>query len=298
MIVAASLAAVPVAAPSTGWDALYALPPSVVWPMVGIPAGFLLAFGIFCLQCLVRGMPRTPRMEKLARSKLVPRLVLEYGYWLLYLPVRLLLALGLSADQVTLISLGFACASAWYVAHGHFAIGGWLVYLSFIFDALDGMVARARGTSSDRGEYFDAFIDRYADFALFAGYAWYYRDEPLALGLTVAALVGSSVMGYARAKGEAVGIDPNVGWAARHERAAFLGTLTVFAPVAALWLEPGAAHPLYHLVVFALGVVALFSNLAAIQRAHYVMSRMRKPPPPKPEPEPEPEPERTREQTA
>jgi CDP-diacylglycerol--glycerol-3-phosphate 3-phosphatidyltransferase len=277
------------ASPSTGWEALHALPPSVVWPMVGIPAGFVIAFGVFCLQCLVRGMPRTPRMEKLARSKLVPRIILEYGYWLLYLPVRLLLALGLSADQVTLISLGFGCASAWYIAHGHFAIGGWLVYLSFIFDALDGMVARARGTSSDRGEYFDAFIDRYADFALFCGYAWYYRNDPLPLGLTVAALVGSSVMGYARAKGEAVGIDPNVGWMARHERAVFMGTLTVFAPVAALWLEPGAARPTYHLAVIALGVVALFSNLAAIQRALYVMKRMPRPP------ETQPRPDRTEE---
>jgi hypothetical protein len=82
---------------------------------------------------------------------------------------------------------------------------------------------------------------------------------------------------------------------ARHERAAFMGTCTVFAPILAVFVENGATHPMYHLALFALVVVALFSNLAAIQRAAYVMKRMPRPPAPPAEPEPAPEPKHTEE---
>jgi CDP-diacylglycerol--glycerol-3-phosphate 3-phosphatidyltransferase len=260
--------------------ALRSLAPADLAPLFGIPMFFIVGFLFFAARCALRGMPRTERMEKLARTRILPRLILEYGYWLLHLPVRGLVALGVSANQVTLLSLVFAGAGAVAVAQGRFLLGGWLVYISFIADALDGMVARATGTSSDRGEYFDAFVDRYADFVLFFGFMWYYRAEPLPLALAALGLVGSSVMGYARAKGEAVGIDPNVGWMQRHERAVIMGSFAVLSPVVALFVEPGAAHPRYHLMVLGLGLVALFTNLTAVWRARYVMVRMAAPPAP------------------
>src|SRR5207248_251105 len=114
-------------------------------------------------------------------------------------------------------------------ARGSFTLGGWLLFASHTADALDGMVARATGVSSNSGEFLDALVDRYSDFAIYLGTMWYFRDSPIPAALATAALVGSSVMGYARAKGEAVGIDPNVGWMARHERGVILGSLTVLS---------------------------------------------------------------------
>ena len=93
---------------------------------------------------------------------------------------------------------------------------------------------------------------------------WYFRDQPVPLALAVSALIGSSVMGYARAKGEAVGIDPNVGWMARHERGVVLGCATVLAPI----VSP-------YLVWVGLGSIGLFTNITAIWRAVYVMNRMK-----------------------
>ena len=81
-------------------------------------------------------------------------------------------------------------------------------------------------------------------------------------------------MGYARAKGKAVGIDPNVGWMARHERGVVLGTLTVLTPIATPFFEPGVAHPRHYLVWLAAALIALFTNMTAIWRAQFVMSRM------------------------
>lgn len=259
---------------SAGWVALKGMPLSELWPIVGLPAFFFTLLGIFAVRCARHGMPRTERMEKLSKSRFVPRFLLEYGYWILYLPVRGLVAVGATPNMVTAASLLVAGAGAVLFASGRFFWGGFLLYVSFMFDALDGMVARATGMTSVRGEYFDAFIDRYTDFVVYLGIMWYYRDFPLALGLTTMAMVGSSVMGYARAKGEAVGIDPNVGWMQRHERAAVVGSLTCLSPLAAIFLEPGNPHPRHHLVIVAMAAVALFSNITSIQRAWYVMSRL------------------------
>lgn len=247
--------------------------------LIVIPIGFVLAFLAFCLLCVARGkMPRSPRIDKFPANRIVPRFILEYGYWILQGMMRPLIALRVSPDAITMTSLVFSVASASAFAVGRFALGGWLLWLSFIGDALDGLVARATHTSSDRGEFFDSLVDRYVDLVMFLGFLWYYRADPLPFAIAGLGLIGSSVMGYARAKGEALGIDPNVGFMQRQERAAIIGSLTVLSPVLGAFLEPGAAHPKQHLALFALAVVALFSNVTAIWRAHYVMSRMRRPP--------------------
>lgn len=261
---------------ASGFAAFTSLPPSVLVQVLGPPAFFVAVFIAFGIRCALYGMPRSPRMEKLAASKLVPRYILEYGYWMLQLPVRSLVALHISPNAITFASLGLAGWSGVMFAEGRFGPGGWLLFASHTADALDGMVARATGVSSDRGEFLDALIDRYADFALYLGAMWYFRDQPIPLAFATLALVGSSVMGYAKAKGEAVGIDPNVGWMARHERGTIFGTFAVLSPIVSPFLEPGVAPPHHYLVWAALGMIALFTNITAIWRAQFVMSRMPK----------------------
>lgn len=277
----------------SGWQALAALPPSEIATILGLPVIYVTAFIVFTARCALYGMPRTPRFDKLSRSFVAPRFLLEYGFSTMIVPVRVMVALGISANAVTYASLVVATSGAVLFALGRFAAGGFLIYLSFMFDAMDGMVARMSGTSSDRGEFLDAMVDRYADFAVFLGFMWYYRDDSLGLPLATLALIGSSVMGYARAKGESVGIDPNVGWMQRHERAVVIGTATTFSAVAAAFLETGVAHPRHYFVLFSLALIAVLSNVTAIWRAHYVMVRMpvTRPSPVAPWPEPDRDPE-------
>jgi len=40
-------------------------------------------------------------------------------------------------------------------------------------DTLDGLVAKAAGTASKRGAFFDSVADRVADALIFGGMAWY-----------------------------------------------------------------------------------------------------------------------------
>ena len=257
------------------WNAVKALPLAETAGWVVIPAIFVVGLFCFIVYCAFAGMPRSPRLDRISKNQLLPRIVLEFGYvCVMGLPVRALVALGVSADAVSYLSLAVALAGACFFGRGWLTVGGWLFYLSFILDGMDGMVARASGKASNRGEFLDALLDRYVDFAVSLGMMWYYRDEPLPLALAVACMVGASVMGYARAKGEACGVDPNVGFMMRHERGVLLGTACILSPLFAAMTEPGATHPHHWLVIGAMAIVAVLSNISALWRAHFVLTRM------------------------
>jgi CDP-diacylglycerol--glycerol-3-phosphate 3-phosphatidyltransferase len=263
---------------ATGIEALRAMPLLELIPIVGIPLYFLVVLlGTFTVRTLIWGMPITERIK--SGSKVLPRFLLEYGYWTIRVHVRLFIALRISANQITLLSLAFAVAGAVLIGMGRFSLGGWLMFFSFFCDAFDGIVARETGTSSNRGEFFDALVDRYSDIVICLGFLYYYRNDPIPALLVSLMMIGSSVMGYARAKGEAVGIDPNVGYMQRHERATYLGVLTVTAPIFAAFIEPHATHPMFHATLFAIALIAFFTNITAVWRALYVLARMPKPAP-------------------
>lgn len=261
---------------ATGLHALRALPPVELVPLLGIPAYWTLGFFVFLAWSRVRGMPRTDRIVK-AGSRILPDVISEYGYWQFRLPIRAMRTVGVRPDHVTYFSLLAAVASGVAFGIGRFSTGGWLLALASACDAMDGILARELDASSERGEYLDSLVDRYADFAVVLGLAWYWRDRPLASLLVAAALVGSQVMGYAKAKGEAVGIDPKVGWMQRHERCAYLVIASVLSPIAACFLEPGAPRPLFHLTLATVGIIGLLTNATAIARARFVLARLRGP---------------------
>jgi CDP-diacylglycerol--glycerol-3-phosphate 3-phosphatidyltransferase len=129
------------------------------------------------------------------------------------------------------------------------------------FDALDGIVARERGLASDAGEVLDAVVDRYADAAPLVGLAVYYRASVPALLLVLIALVGSIQVSYVRAKSEAMALTLPGGLMRRHERIAYLTAGLLLGP---LWQMAGVPLQM-PLTLLAVAVVALVSNLAAVQ---------------------------------
>lgn len=239
-----------------------------------VNAYWFLGLGFFLVRAAFKGMPRSPRFEKLSKSKVLPRFILEYGYWQLQAQARIFIVLGFSPDMVTMLSLLLAIGGAVLIGMGSFGLGGWLMFLSFFCDAFDGIVARQLGVSSNRGEFFDSVIDRYADTVTGLGFLYFYRNDPIGAPAAALMILGSTVMGYAKAKGEAMGVDPNVGIMQRHERGVYLGASTVLAPFVAWYVERGAVEPRYHLTLVALVLVAFFTNLTSIWRIAYVMRRM------------------------
>jgi CDP-diacylglycerol--glycerol-3-phosphate 3-phosphatidyltransferase len=127
---------------------------------------------------------------------------------------------GLSADHFTLLGLVLSAFSCVAIATGHLRLGLLLVVLTGLCDTLDGAVAKAAGTSSVRGAFFDSVADRVSDALLFGGVAWYYAStQPGTLVmLPVAVLATSSLISYQRAKAESLGFAAKGGIMERAER--------------------------------------------------------------------------------
>lgn len=272
MLYLASLPTIAVAASSGSTESpLWSLPPTVLVPLLGLPSFWVVSFLIYCVKCVVFGMDRTPRIDQVAKTPWLPRIFMEFGYWMFRIPVRFCIALGITPNMITFGSMLLTVLAAVAIAFGHFAFGGWILLFAFTCDAWDGIVARATNNCTAAGEFFDSTMDRYNDVFTFLGFLYYYRNEPWLFGVTALALVGSTIVSYSRAKGDSVGVSANVGYMQRHERGVWLGVSTAIAPIVAAYLEPAAATPHYHLVAVVMVLMAVMTNITAVWRIKVVM---------------------------
>jgi CDP-diacylglycerol--glycerol-3-phosphate 3-phosphatidyltransferase len=132
---------------------------------------------------------------------------------------------GITADVLTATGLVSASATAVAVATGHLHIAIVLLILTGLHDLLDGPVAKAAGTSSVRGAFFDSVTDRVADALLMGGVSWYLISQGkghLAI-LPLAVLGVTALVSYERAKAESLGISAKGGLMERAERMILLG---------------------------------------------------------------------------
>jgi len=100
---------------------------------------------------------------------------------------------GLTPNQITLVSLLVAAASAFAFALGRPLWGGLLAQCCSILDGVDGEIARLKFLQSKYGALFDAVLDRYADYLVVMGmvYGWYAQTgEAAAFLLGMLALTG------------------------------------------------------------------------------------------------------------
>ena len=126
------------------------------------------------------------------------------------------------------------------VATGHFHLAIVLLILTGLHDLLDGPVAKASGTSSVRGAFFDSVTDRVSDALILGGIAWYLvSTHPGHLVLLPFAILGvTSLVSYQRAKAESLGISAKGGLMERAERMILLGIgfLSASFLVPVLWV--------------------------------------------------------------
>jgi CDP-diacylglycerol--glycerol-3-phosphate 3-phosphatidyltransferase len=132
---------------------------------------------------------------------------------------------GITADVLTATGLISAAATAAAVATGHLHIAIIFLILTGLHDLLDGPVAKAAGTASVRGAFFDSVTDRVADAVLMGGVAWYLigRHEGHLALLPLAVLGVTALVSYERAKAESLGLSAKGGLMERAERMILLG---------------------------------------------------------------------------
>ena len=170
-----------------------------------------------------------------------------------------LLRLGVQPDAVTAAgTLGVLVGSLGFFPRGMFFTGTAIVFFSVLTDLLDGTMARIQGRTSRFGAWLDSTCDRLADAAIFVGLALWFLgegDRPVLGAVALFCLVAGSVVSYAKARAEGLGMTCDVGLAERAERLiiVLLGTL-----LAGLGLD--AALPV------ALWLLAVATAITVVQR--------------------------------
>ena len=126
----------------------------------------------------------------------------------------------LTPDHLTIMGLLVGIAAAVAIGFGRLWMGLALVILAALPDLLDGALAKASGTSSQRGAFFDSTVDRVTDSLLLGGIGWHFAltEDPRIVLLPFAVASISSVISYQRAKAESLGIAAKGGLMERAER--------------------------------------------------------------------------------
>jgi CDP-diacylglycerol--glycerol-3-phosphate 3-phosphatidyltransferase len=163
---------------------------------------------------------------------------------------------GISPNALTFLGFLLNVVAGVLIGLGYVVWGGLLMtVVAMPLDALDGALARATNRQSKFGAFFDSVLDRFAEAALLMGLAALFLqhgDTTSAL-VTFAALVGSFMVSYTRARAEGLGLECKVGLFSRLGRFLLLAVgLIVNQPVITVWL------------------LAVLSTLTAIQRMIHV----------------------------
>lgn len=143
---------------------------------------------------------------------------------------------------------------------------GFLVLLGGFFDVIDGRVARLSDLGSKFGAFYDATLDRISEIVVYMGILSLYNDQRMDLGdvgmiyLVMAAMAGSLMVSYTRARAEVMGLDCRVGLMPRAERVVLIG-------LAALMFGDAWDGLVLKIVI---GVLAVLTNVTAVQRIVWV----------------------------
>ena len=173
--------------------------------------------------------------------------------------------LGLSPNVLTVLGLGVCFGSAILIALGDLVAGGVVLFLSSIFDIFDGALARISGKSHPYGAFLDSTVDRYAEAFTSIALLYYFlvgAHRTLEPMLVIIALSGSLLVSYVRARAQSLGFDGNGGLLARPERVVITVIGLIVAP----------------LLIWALWILAILTNVTALQRIFSVWQESRRTP--------------------
>ena len=190
----------------------------------------------------------------------------------LALPVALALGrLGLTPNALTILGFVGTVGAAVAAAAQQWTLAGILLLVFGVFDLFDGALARATGRTSRFGAFLDSTLDRTGENLVLAGVAVGCAQAGFTLGvlLAVLAMAFASIVTYARAKAEVVGLHGEVGIAPRSERLVVLAAGLILAGIPGGVLGFGQAW-----LTLALGGITVASAVTVIQRILHVKRQL------------------------
>ncbi|HET6885277.1 MAG TPA: CDP-alcohol phosphatidyltransferase family protein [Rubrobacteraceae bacterium] len=174
---------------------------------------------------------------------------------LLHPLVRLLSALQVRPDTLTILGWTLSVCAAVLFGLGYARVAGLVMLLGGLFDALDGDVARASNRMSAFGAFLDSTLDRLSEAAIFVGIIYFYAAaaRPFEALLAGTAMTFSLLTSYARARAEGLDIECQVGLLERAGRVVILSAFSIAG-----------------LLTFGLGLVAAGALVTTAQRILHV----------------------------
>ena len=203
--------------------------------------------------------------------------------------VKGLIKIGFTPNTVTTIGfLGNLAAAGLFVYAGQISTPeapaydwvGWAgltIILSSLFDMLDGQVARIGNMVSTFGAMYDSVLDRYCELVALGGICFFLNDCGYQTGaiITFAALVGSLMVSYVRARAEGLGIECKVGFMQRPERVVVTSVSAIICGAVGHNCENPSFDPMW-ILIGAMTLIAIFANLTAYARIMHCRKELNK----------------------
>ena len=215
---------------------------------------------------------------------------LQQGIYFVINPlVKGMIKIGFTPNTVTTIGfLGNLAAAGLFIYAGQISTPeapaydwvGWAgltIILSSLFDMLDGQVARIGGMASTFGAMYDSVLDRYCELVTLGGICFFLNDTGYGTGaiITFAALVGSIMVSYVRARAEGLDIECKVGFMQRPERVVLTCLGLLVCGITATQAKHLSFDPML-LLIIPMGFIAIFANLTAFARIAYSRKQLLK----------------------
>ncbi|HWC87959.1 MAG TPA: CDP-alcohol phosphatidyltransferase family protein [Solirubrobacteraceae bacterium] len=176
----------------------------------------------------------------------------------------------LTPNAISLTGFALNLAAAALVVDRLFFLAGVAFIVGSVMDTLDGRYSRMSGKGTPFGAFLDSTLDRLEEGIVLTAVAAYFasRHDQLAVAAVVAAVLGSLMVSYTRARAEALGVACKVGLATRPVRVVILSVGLVFAR--------GASLGHFQLLVPAVYVLAVLTVLTTVQRILHVRRELAK----------------------
>jgi CDP-diacylglycerol--glycerol-3-phosphate 3-phosphatidyltransferase len=195
---------------------------------LALVGGLLLTMPVFAV--ISRGRAIDPDVARRSRTIILGRWVRDWLMWVIGPIERGMIRAGVSPDLLNYLGVVFGLIAGIAFASGKLSLAGWMILLGGVADVFDGRVARARGISSQYGAFADSTLDRFAESFTFLGLAAFFSDSAMMVVAVTAAISGSLLVSYTRARGEAVGVSNTAGVMQRAERLVLLALGAIVDP--------------------------------------------------------------------
>jgi CDP-diacylglycerol--glycerol-3-phosphate 3-phosphatidyltransferase len=170
--------------------------------------------------------------------------------------VKLLIKLHIHPTVITILTLIPAVGAFFFYRQGIFWAGAICFFFCGILDTFDGELARQTNRITRVGGFLDSTIDRINEFIIYLGlFSYYYHRQDWVLFWIFAALFGSIMVSYTRARAEGLGANAQIGIFERFTRIVLIIAGSVFGPKIMI----------YVLIVLSIGTMTTY-----LRRIHHV----------------------------